>query len=260
MYLQQHLVQHRLLNGASSTIGQSAVEELETDLRFPSGHTQMAAPQLVMSMLIFSPDCGFILESLGPPDYTPGEGLHLVGLKDEVHLGTARKHALLLAIIIFLQTYLLTRQMKESCTPSTLSRISIYPLGLFALADGFVAVVLFPLGVFNESVFPILLATSFLALGSTLFFSLRLIGDISFVQREDRRRLRRLQTSTSQVDSSISNEQTRLTPVPIITAAGVDTQPFPATTGPGLSIPHPPCGGTSWGRPGRTVWFSYRDK
>ena len=79
VYLQQHLVRDT----------KADLNEIEQELRFPTGLPFQSAPWMKFSALIFSPNCGFVLESKGPPDYPPQEGTHLVGPKLELYVTLA---------------------------------------------------------------------------------------------------------------------------------------------------------------------------
>ena len=54
---------------------------LEHELRVPTGAPVPHDVPHAMSMVGFSPDCGFVIESKGPPDFPPSEAMHLVGSK-----------------------------------------------------------------------------------------------------------------------------------------------------------------------------------
>ncbi|EJT80505.1 hypothetical protein GGTG_00501 [Gaeumannomyces tritici R3-111a-1] len=111
---------------------------IEDELRFPTGAPVPATPDLKMSTVIYSPDCAFFLESKGPPDFTPADGKHLVGMKDEVYAHSAKLWLVTLAAVMFAQVHLLKTQMRESSTPSTLGRVSFWTAGIMVLADGIV--------------------------------------------------------------------------------------------------------------------------
>ncbi|KAF3483195.1 uncharacterized protein GIQ15_02519 [Arthroderma uncinatum] len=78
MYLQQHA-----LTVGGKPIPDSVLKNVEQELRFPIGAPIPNPPSLVMSGVIFSPDCGFVLETKGSPEYPPTDDLYLVGLKQE---------------------------------------------------------------------------------------------------------------------------------------------------------------------------------
>ncbi|ETS80331.1 hypothetical protein PFICI_07860 [Pestalotiopsis fici W106-1] len=115
-----------------------AIDELEYELRFPRGAPQDGPPRLMMSAVVYSPDCAFMIETKGPPDFPPAEGQHLSGWKQEQWLHDVGYWMLGFGAIIFLQVQLLKTQMREASTPSTLGRISFYTASMILLADGII--------------------------------------------------------------------------------------------------------------------------
>ncbi|KAF2216623.1 hypothetical protein CERZMDRAFT_33519 [Cercospora zeae-maydis SCOH1-5] len=122
--------------------GSAVLRFLERELRFPTGALVPPPPDLHFSMLLFSPDCGFVLESQGPPDAFVQDGDHLVGPKLEVRFVHTRHHLLIFIAVLFAQITVLMRQMREASTPSTRSRISLYTTILLVLSDGYVTMAL----------------------------------------------------------------------------------------------------------------------
>ncbi|KAL8864468.1 MAG: hypothetical protein Q9174_007341, partial [Haloplaca sp. 1 TL-2023] len=118
VYLQQHPID----------VGSSTVESVESELRHPTGRWNVPSPPVKMSAVLFSPDCGFILESKGPPDFAPQDGQHLEGSKMEMYYRSSRRAILAFAVVVCGQLWVLLRQMKDASTPSTRSRISFYTL------------------------------------------------------------------------------------------------------------------------------------
>ncbi|KAL8966694.1 MAG: hypothetical protein Q9183_003252, partial [Haloplaca sp. 2 TL-2023] len=109
VYLQQYPI-----NVASSN-----VDSIESELRHPTGRWNVPSPPVRMSAVLFSPDCGFVLESKGPPDYAPQHGQHLEGPKIETYIRSSRRAILAFAMIVCAQLWVLLRQMKDASTPST---------------------------------------------------------------------------------------------------------------------------------------------
>ncbi|TID13036.1 hypothetical protein E6O75_ATG10175 [Venturia nashicola] len=232
-YLQQHPLEVRQKSGASVSVKSSMVGDIEKELRFPEGHKNLAPPPLTMSALIFSPDCGFIIESKGQPEYAPSEGIHLRGEKQEAYVRAGINCTLLFGIILAGQLYLTVCQMKESSTPSTRSRVSTYTIGLLSLGDGFAGMSFLPLGMLIDSASPALLSTAFMAFLGVCFFDMRFLLDIWTIQVQEQGRQARQQAPAS----TILNEQTagirqQAAPaaVPIITAAGGDSLPLPISS------------------------------
>jgi len=161
---------------------------LERELRFPTGAILPRAPEMKFSMLAFSPDCGYVLESKGPPDHIPQDGEHLTGPKIESLYKKGRHHLLLFAVAILLQMVLLKRQMTEASTPSTRSRISFYTIALMALGDGFATMTFLLISLFIAGLWVNLIGIAFLSFTSVSFFGMRFLLDIWTVQAPERDR------------------------------------------------------------------------
>jgi hypothetical protein len=232
VYLQQHPLEVPLPNGVPSKPSFLSVLALENELRYPAGYRAMEPPPLTMSALIFSPDCGFVIESEGPPDYTQTEGSHLVGEKYEVYMRTSIDHTLLFGAVLAAQILLTIAQMKHSSTPSTRSRISIYTVGLLSLGDGFIGMAFLPIGMLVDAAFPALLTTAFFAFLAVTFFDMRFLLDVWSIQAQEQRRQQRQDAgATNNATAPSENaDQPTPAPVPIITAAGADSLPLPVTS------------------------------
>ncbi|TKA82343.1 hypothetical protein B0A49_00084 [Cryomyces minteri] len=226
VYLQQHPVPSPLGRTGYWSENQLTLDSIEDELRFPTGRSAPPPPPMQMSMLLFSPDCGFILESKGPPDYAPQEGLHLRGPKLEALFSTGRRHVLFYAFAMSAQLLLLVRQMKEASTPSTRSRISLYTVAMLAMGDGFAAITFMIVGMFLDGAWLTLITTAFVALLAVSFFGMKFLLDVWSVQAPERRRQERQQQTAATATTAPS-----ATPAgfPIITAAGADTLPPPVT-------------------------------
>lgn len=208
VYLQQYPLTTPLANGAPSGVDPALLGPLESELRYPQGHKAFTPPNMKMSMLIFSPDCGFMVESKGPPLVEPGLSDHLQGRKTEVYASLGRHHTLLYSLVLIAQVLLTIRQMKDSSTPSTRSRISFYTISLLTLGDGFTGMAFLPLGMMYDVAFPTLLAIAFICFLTVTFFDLRFMMDIWSVQSQERRRQERAQQQSASMNtqSSISIE------------------------------------------------------
>jgi hypothetical protein len=112
------------------------IHAIESELEHPLGAPIDKIPRLRMSTVIYSPDCGFFLESKGPPDYPPGQSQHLVGLRDEVHVHHIKTWLLMYALVVAGQVFLLKDQMKETFTPSTMGRVSFWTASVMVVVDG----------------------------------------------------------------------------------------------------------------------------
>jgi hypothetical protein len=206
----------------------SIVYQIEQELRFPNGAPLPEVPRLQMSTVIFSPDCGFMLESKGPPTYAPVDGQHLLGRKQEIFLHDVQKWLLVLAACILGQILLLKIQSKEASTPSTVGRVSLYTIAMMLMADALLFSSLSLLSATAPNIFPSALLASFAGLMSVAL-GVRFIGAIYNVQEPERReRVRAEQAART------ANTPGRATPAPatnnatnpVITAAGADGTPL----------------------------------
>ena len=176
VYLQQH----------PTGFTKSDLRAIEQELRFPTGQSLPPIPAMRMSALIFSPDCGFVLESKGPPDFVPQQGMHLVGQKLEEYMSSVKHGILAFAMVICAEIFLLMRQMKDASTPSTRSRISFNSIALMALGDGFACMAFMVASLFVNAAFLSLTSTAFLAFLCVSFFSMKFLMDIWTVQAPER--------------------------------------------------------------------------
>lgn len=228
VYLQQHPLDDTTID----------LKALEQELRFPTGASIPSAPPIRMSALIFSPDCGFVLESQGPPDFAPQQGLHLNGQKQESYMRVAKRCILAFAFSTCGHIYLLMRQMKDASTPSTRSRISFYTIAIMALGDGIACMVLMVVSMFVDAGFLPLVASAFLSFLCVSFFGMKFLMDVWSVQapeRQERERERQRERDRRNAAAAAAAmpgprpaEQTPAS-APIVTAAGADTLPLPVT-------------------------------
>jgi transmembrane E3 ubiquitin-protein ligase len=189
IYLQQHPV---TLRGA--LVQNTLLQQVEDELRFPVGAPIPAAPLMVMSAVVFSPDCGIILQTKGVPEYPPTEPLYLVGPKQEVYSIYASRLVFAIAGVSIAQISLLLRQIKDASTPSTRSRVSFYTIAMMAMGDAFVFNFIL-LELFSEISFLILAATAFLGFLSVGYIGMRFMMEIWAVQAPERREQDRLSAS-----------------------------------------------------------------
>jgi hypothetical protein len=196
--------------------------DLENELRFPQGAPIIRPPALKMKSVIFSPDCGFMLESKGPPEVAPSEGEHLMGLKKEIYLTRVRNWSLIWGAVLFAQVMLLRMQMRESSTPSTLSRISYYTLGMMLGADCLIFGGLMLVVASAPAVFPSATLAAFAVILS-LGIGIRFVAEVYNVQEPDRRERARLRAQAAQAAQQAQSQDSAAPALaPIITAAGAD--------------------------------------
>ena len=173
---------------------------LEHEIRYPTGAPLGHRSQLSMSMVGFSPDCGYVIESRGPPDYPPSEAMHLIGSKTEDYNGRVRHSIVVFAITFAFQLSFLIKQMKETATPSMRSRVSFYTIAMMALGDGFTFLVLIFMYLFLGTAQLAMYSIAFVALFSVLAH-LRFLMDIWSVQVAERARQERQQASAPATDA-----------------------------------------------------------
>lgn len=215
---------------------QAVVNDIEQELRFPTGAPYVKAPPLDMSLVIFSPDCDFVLESKGPPSYVAAEGLHLQGYKQEVYVSRVKNWLLVWGAAIFGQVFLLLGQMKDASTPSTVSRISMYTIGTMVAVDFVLFFSCVMVGSSVPSVFPTMMLTGF-ACSMGVIMGGRFMTDINKVQAPERReREREREREEAQAAQAARAARTPATQpatatpvVPIIAAPEAEGLPLPAT-------------------------------
>lgn len=217
VYLQQH----------PTDLTDTELRSIEEELRFPTGASLPTAPPLKMSALLFSPDCGFVLESKGPPDYGPQVEMHLTGPKIESYLGLAKRCILAFAIVICAEISLLMRQMKDTSTPSTRSRVSFYTVAMMAMGDGFACMGFIVVSMLVDSAFLPLTSTAFVAFLCVSFFGMKFLMDIWTVQAPERQERERREAAAN--PTTATSTAPAPSPPAIITAAGADTLPLPVT-------------------------------
>ena len=248
MYLQQHFVwPYPPASGSvrhSNSVGKgrtglepNALGNLENELRNPTGASLSFVPDIRFSAVIFSPDCGFILESEDTPDdWYQHPGHHLKGLKAEAYFRTVRKAVEVFCVLVAGQIFLLIRQMRDASTPSTKSRISYNTVAMMALGDGFVFLSCMVISLFMDAAFLTVVTTAFLAFMCVSFFGMKFLMDIWTVQSPERQererqrqRAREQQASSSRRPPPNARGSAQSTPTVVITPAGADTLPLPAT-------------------------------
>lgn len=166
---------------------------LERELRFPTGSFLPPVPEMHFEMTAFSPDCGYILTSQGPPSVSPKLANHLSGPKTQVLAGQGRHHLLLYMVALGLQLALIKKQMGESSTPSTRSRISFYTIFGMAIGDGFTTLACATLGAVTDGLAMDLMAVAFMSFTGMLFFGMQFLMQIWNVQAPELRQRERVE-------------------------------------------------------------------
>ncbi|KAM0722185.1 hypothetical protein Q7P37_001626 [Cladosporium fusiforme] len=178
---------------------------LERELRFPTGSFLPPVPEMHFEMTAFSPDCGYILSSQGPPSVSPKLANHLTGPKAQVLAGQGRHHLLVYMVALGLQLALIKKQMGESCTPSTRSRISFYTIFGMAIGDGFTTLACATLGAVTDGLAMDLMAVAFMSFTGMLFFGMQFLMQIWNVQAPELRQRERVE-----VEETLRRRETAL--------------------------------------------------
>ncbi|KAI5301134.1 hypothetical protein KEM55_002224 [Ascosphaera atra] len=168
------------------------LQAIEDELNSPIGAPIPPPPLMAMSAVAMSPDCGFVIQSKASPDYPPQDGLYLTGLKRE-HLKLHVERFLILLSCIFLtQSFFLQRQMKESSTPSTKSRVSFWTIAMMSLADS-LALSFAVLSVLQNANPLLILATGFAGFSGIAFLGMKFQVDLWMTQAPERHEARQQQ-------------------------------------------------------------------
>ena len=167
IYLQQRPVQSLGQNSDAFKL----IHQLEKELREPDGAPIPIPPPMGFSAIVFSPDCGIILESS-----------YLAGPKTEMFWILVRRLLIAMILILGMQLALLKRQMDEASTPSTRSRISYQSIGIMAMGDGLVLAGFIGFVSIEDSAFLMLSALAFLSCLNVAFFEMKFIHEIWTVQ------------------------------------------------------------------------------
>ncbi|KAF8476977.1 hypothetical protein BDZ91DRAFT_773795 [Kalaharituber pfeilii] len=154
----------------------AVLRDIERELRHPTGAPVPSAPPITVSTTIYSPNCGYVLVSDGA-----------TGLKVEHYHRKVQNFALIASLIVGLQTWLLIRQMNESSTPSTVSRVSFWSIAVMAIVDGYTAGAFILVSVLVASSYLALVTAAFLSFVLVVVFGMRFLITIWGVQRPERR-------------------------------------------------------------------------
>lgn len=228
VYLQVHDVRTEVSNGKPFWDGpEDLVHKIEDELRNPTGVPIPLAPELQMSAVVYSPDCGYFLESKGPPQFTELAGnRHLVGFKEEIWIWNVNSAILAMAAIVFGQVWLLKSQMGESHTPSTIGRISFWTVTMLVLVDGMMFTAAAALALESDSFYLRALILTF-ALFMSMIMGGAFLGEIYRTQESEWQPVR---------DRDHAPNNSTTTPRP---PTG-DTLPLPVTSGVAVSRPEMP--------------------
>ena len=225
VYLQQHPVML-----GDSPADRLLLERMEQELRYPMGAPLPEPPLMVMSAVVFSPDCGYILETKGTPEFPPSDSLYLTGPKQEEYAKYASRLIFVVSGVFVAQLMLLVRQYKETSTPSTRSRVSFYTIAMMGLGDALV--ILFIVLELYASISLLILATVFfIAILSVSYIGMKFMMDIWLVQEPERREQERPSTTPAQT------ARPDTLPLPVTAPAVRDTGATPIILPPDQDAP-----------------------
>ncbi|EXJ83991.1 hypothetical protein A1O3_04658 [Capronia epimyces CBS 606.96] len=193
------------------------LHQVEQELEQPEGAPIGQPPPLGFSATIFSPDCGYMMESGA-----------VFGPKIEAYWTLAQRLLFSFIMAIGLQIALLKRQMEKAATPSTRSRIAYQGIVIAALGDGLLLFALIALLMIDETAFLMVAAATFLTCIHVAFLEVKFIFDIWTVQvgdpaRAEHERQRRAATTTAPAVGAPPAVP------PAISAGETDGLPLPAT-------------------------------
>ncbi|KAK6352369.1 hypothetical protein TWF730_009197 [Orbilia blumenaviensis] len=227
VYLQIHPIKmHPDASWFTELSQQSIVDTIERELRHRTGeYIPIAPPSLVGSSIIYSPDCSFVLSSEAA-----------TGLKLESYFDRVSNFALNACLIVAFEIYFMIRQMKESSTPSTLSRVSFWTIGILSLLDGYIVIIFIVTATLVERSSLALIAAAFFCTVLAGFFGIRYMLMIYRVQLPERRAAQ-VQSSPPQSSPAAAAAQAAAARA---SAAGTLPPPATARTNPVVNTAPPP--------------------
>ncbi|KAG0673108.1 hypothetical protein C6P42_002972 [Pichia californica] len=115
----------------STNLTKDELKQIDYELKNPVGRPHKSVPELKLSSgLLYSPNCAIILD-LGTAK----------GVRSEISDYSLRKTMIVASVVVLFQIWLLIRQMAQTNTPSTLSRLSFWTISLINMADGTLSVI-----------------------------------------------------------------------------------------------------------------------
>lgn len=145
----------------SVDLSMKELRDVELELQTPLGRPLQKLPALKLSTLFYSPDCAV---SLGSDD--------IEGEKYETYWNRLRIVIVSGVLLLFSQMVLLAQQMKDTSTPSLISKISFYSISMLVVIDGSVWTASFVSSFVGVLALPFI-AVSFLSFALTAMFEMR---------------------------------------------------------------------------------------
>ncbi|KAG4304853.1 hypothetical protein PORY_001906 [Pneumocystis oryctolagi] len=152
------------------------LREIEKDLQIPNGLPYSLVPPIILSGIIMSPDCKFSL------DFN-----NITGIKKEKYYSDINKITFWQSLLIIIQIYLLIKQMNETSTPSSISRISFWSIWIQASLDGYTCIIFLSTSISHNSIFLSSITASFLSFTLVAIFGMRYLLIIHRIQQPENR-------------------------------------------------------------------------
>lgn len=146
----------------STGLSKDELEEVEDELKTPLGRPHKKVPYLRADAVLYSPDCGIALKTKET----------LEGERFEQYYKRVRQTVVMGIVLLLLQTVFMAIQMKDTNTPSTISRVSFYSIGLMSVLDGAICMTSL-VSSFIEFVALPFMAVVFIAFALTSLFEMR---------------------------------------------------------------------------------------
>ncbi|KAF5093051.1 hypothetical protein D0Z00_004267 [Geotrichum galactomycetum] len=140
--------------------------DTESELLHPMGRPTPKLPALKISGLLYSPDCAVTIQSTD-----------IQGEKYETYWNRLRVIVVYGIVLLFLQMVLLAKQMKDTNTPSLLSKISFQSVIMLIIVDGTIWTASFVSSFVEELSLPFI-AVSFLSFALTSMYEMRYMVEI----------------------------------------------------------------------------------
>ncbi|KAJ2956270.1 hypothetical protein NQZ79_g7864 [Umbelopsis isabellina] len=153
---------------------QSQLLEYEKELENPQGISVISAPPLLASMVVYSENCGLLMEVQDAK-----------GTKIEKYYKKAINYATLASAVTLIQVFLLIYQMEYTPTPSSVSNVSYWTIAMQSTMDGYFCLLHLTTGVVVQSVFIPFATTAFFTFILVSIFGMRYLMVIWRIQRPE---------------------------------------------------------------------------
>uniref|UniRef100_A0A060SZ38 RING-type E3 ubiquitin transferase n=1 Tax=Blastobotrys adeninivorans TaxID=409370 RepID=A0A060SZ38_BLAAD len=148
---------------SASDLTQDELHEIELELDDPQGRPHKAIPPLLFDFMLYSPDCAVAVDS---------EDGALRGQRSQLFYRQVRWAVVCGVFLMVLQTVIVALQMRDTTTPSTLSGVSFYTMGLMAIVDGCIVTSALVASFLEQVKLPFMAAV-FVGFSLTLLFEMR---------------------------------------------------------------------------------------